>query len=57
VRVAVVDVGSNSVRLLVAAVEASGEVRRLQRERRYLRLGDDAFRLGRIGRRSLDELA
>jgi exopolyphosphatase/guanosine-5'-triphosphate,3'-diphosphate pyrophosphatase len=57
VRVAVIDVGSNSVRLLVAAVESSGEVRRLERERAYLRLGDDAFRLGRIGRRKLDALA
>jgi exopolyphosphatase/pppGpp-phosphohydrolase len=55
--VAVIDVGSNSVRLLVAAVEASGEVQRLERERVYLRLGDDAYRLGRIGRRKLDELA
>ena len=56
-RVAVIDIGSNSVRLLIAAVEQSGEVRELTRERVYLRLGDDAYRLGRIGRRKLDELA
>jgi exopolyphosphatase/guanosine-5'-triphosphate,3'-diphosphate pyrophosphatase len=57
VRVAVIDVGSNSVRLLVASVKRSGQVRELGRERSYLRLGDDAYRLGRIGRRKLDELA
>jgi exopolyphosphatase / guanosine-5'-triphosphate,3'-diphosphate pyrophosphatase len=55
VRVAVVDVGSNSVRLLVASVKRRG-VRELDRERVYLRLGDDAYRLGRIGARKLDEL-
>jgi exopolyphosphatase/guanosine-5'-triphosphate,3'-diphosphate pyrophosphatase len=57
VRVAVIDVGSNSVRLLVASVKPGGDVRELHRERVYLRLGDDAYRLGRIGRRKLDELA
>lgn len=56
-RVAVIDVGSNSVRLMVASVKASGEVRELRRERVYVRLGDDAYRLGRIGPRKLDELA
>ena len=55
-RVAVIDIGSNSVRLMVAAVRASGEVRELRRERIYLRLGDDACRLGRIGQRKLDEV-
>jgi exopolyphosphatase/guanosine-5'-triphosphate,3'-diphosphate pyrophosphatase len=57
VRVAVIDVGSNSVRLLVAAVEQRGDIRELHRERVYLRLGDDAYRLGRVSRRKLDELA
>ena len=56
VRVAVIDVGSNSVRLLIASVKRSGQVRELGRERVYLRLGDDAYRLGRIGHRKLDEL-
>jgi exopolyphosphatase / guanosine-5'-triphosphate,3'-diphosphate pyrophosphatase len=55
VRVAVIDVGSNSVRLLVASVKPRG-VRELDRDREYLRLGDDAYRLGRIGARKLDEL-
>jgi exopolyphosphatase / guanosine-5'-triphosphate,3'-diphosphate pyrophosphatase len=52
VKVAVVDVGSNSVRLLVARV-AGGEVKEHCRERVYLRLGDDAYRFGRIRERKL----
>ncbi len=56
-RVAVIDVGSNSVRLLIASVKRSGQVRELDRDRVYLRLGDDAYRLGRVGSRKLDELA
>src|SRR5262245_33490395 len=45
--VGIIDVGSNSMRLLVAKV-AQGSVKELERERVYLRLGDDAYRLGRI---------
>lgn len=56
VRVAIIDVGSNSVRLLVAAVEQSGGMREVERDRVYLRLGDDAYHLGRIRARRLDEL-
>jgi exopolyphosphatase / guanosine-5'-triphosphate,3'-diphosphate pyrophosphatase len=56
VRVAVIDVGSNSVRLLVAAVEPSGEAHEIERDRVYLRLGDDAYHFGHIGARKLDEL-
>jgi len=54
--VAVIDVGSNSVRLLVAAVDADGRVTQLHRERVYLRLGDDVYRLGRIGDEKLSEM-
>jgi exopolyphosphatase/guanosine-5'-triphosphate,3'-diphosphate pyrophosphatase len=57
VRVAVIDVGSNSVRLLLASVKRSGQVRELGRDRVYLRLGDDAYRLGHIGHAKLDELS
>jgi exopolyphosphatase / guanosine-5'-triphosphate,3'-diphosphate pyrophosphatase len=53
VRIGVIDVGSNSVRLLVAAVSKTGSVKQLQRERTYVRLGDDAYALGRIGERKL----
>jgi exopolyphosphatase / guanosine-5'-triphosphate,3'-diphosphate pyrophosphatase len=54
-RVAIIDVGSNSVRLLVTAVE-QGAMREVERDRVYLRLGDDAYQLGRIRARKLDEL-
>jgi exopolyphosphatase/guanosine-5'-triphosphate,3'-diphosphate pyrophosphatase len=52
--VGIVDVGSNSMRLLVARV-ARGSVKELARERVYLRLGDDAYRLGRISEGKLDQ--
>lgn len=54
--VAVIDVGSNSVRLLAAEIEPSGVARAIERDRVYLRLGDDAYNFGRIGARRLDEL-
>jgi exopolyphosphatase/guanosine-5'-triphosphate,3'-diphosphate pyrophosphatase len=54
VKVAIVDVGSNSVRLLVASVKGGG-VRELHRDRVYVRLGDDAYSLGRIGEAKLEE--
>jgi exopolyphosphatase/guanosine-5'-triphosphate,3'-diphosphate pyrophosphatase len=55
VDVAIVDIGSNTARLLVASVSEKGEVTQLRRERRYLRLGDDVHRLGRIGHEKLTE--
>ena len=54
VKVGIVDVGSNSMRLLVAKV-ARGNVKELERERVYLRLGDDAYRLGRISSAKLEQ--
>lgn len=54
VRVAIIDVGSNSLRLLVASVRERG-VRELHRDRVYARLGDDAYSLGRIGEAKLEE--
>jgi exopolyphosphatase/guanosine-5'-triphosphate,3'-diphosphate pyrophosphatase len=51
--VAVVDVGSNSLRLLVANVRGN-EVRQLRRDRVYARLGDDVCRYGHIGREKLE---
>lgn len=57
VKVAVIDVGSNSARLLLASVRGDGEIKQLRRERAYLRLGDDAYRLGRIGDAKLEETA
>jgi exopolyphosphatase / guanosine-5'-triphosphate,3'-diphosphate pyrophosphatase len=54
VKVAIIDVGSNSLRLLVASVDDRG-VRQLHRDRVYERLGDDAYTLGRIGPAKLQE--
>jgi exopolyphosphatase / guanosine-5'-triphosphate,3'-diphosphate pyrophosphatase len=54
--VGIVDVGSNSMRLLVARISRR-TVKELERERVYLRLGDDAFRLGRIGPEKLEQTA
>jgi exopolyphosphatase/guanosine-5'-triphosphate,3'-diphosphate pyrophosphatase len=55
VDVAIVDIGSNTARLLVASVDARGEVTERRRDRHYLRLGDDVHRLGRIGPEKLAE--
>ena len=54
VKVGIIDVGSNSVRLLVAAV-GDGVVDQIHRERVYVRLGDDAYHRGKIGSRKLKE--
>jgi len=52
-RVAVIDVGSNTARLLVATVEADGSVAPLAEERSYLRLGAEIERTGSIGREKI----
>ena len=54
-KVAIIDVGSNSVRLLVASAGDDSRVEQLHRERVYLRLGDDAYKLGKISVAKLRE--
>jgi len=54
-KVGVVDVGSNTVRLLVASV-SGGEVRSIREERVHLGLGEEIVLHGRIRRQKLDEL-
>jgi exopolyphosphatase/guanosine-5'-triphosphate,3'-diphosphate pyrophosphatase len=54
--VGIIDIGSNTARLLVASVSGEG-VSELHRDRRYLRLGDDVHALGRIGARKVKEAA
>jgi exopolyphosphatase / guanosine-5'-triphosphate,3'-diphosphate pyrophosphatase len=54
VRVGVVDVGSNTVRLLVAA-RRSGSVEALDEDREYLQLGEEIERLGWISEGKLRE--
>jgi exopolyphosphatase/pppGpp-phosphohydrolase len=53
--VAVIDVGSNTARLLVASVDDGGTIEQLGRARHYLRLGDDVHAFGRIGHDKLAE--
>lgn len=55
-RVAVIDVGSNTVRLLVASV-AGDSVRTMREEREHLGLGEEILRHGRVRRTKLDEVA
>ena len=55
-RVGVIDVGSNTVRLLVASV-GGGAVRTVREEREHLGLGEEILRHGRVRRGKLDELA
>lgn len=55
-RVGVIDVGSNTVRLLVASVSGA-EARTLREERAHLGLGEEILRYGRVRRTKLDEVA
>ena len=52
-RVAVIDVGSNTARLLVAAVEPDGSVVAVAEERSYLRLGADIERAGTLSKKRI----
>ena len=52
-RVAVIDVGSNTARLLVARVDAAGSVTPVAEARSYLRLGAEIERTGTLGRKKI----
>ena len=52
-RVAVIDVGSNTARLLVATVASDGSVVPVAEERQYLRLGAEIERTGTLGKRTI----
>ena len=52
-RVAVIDVGSNTARLLVADVDADGSVVPVAEERSYLRLGAEIERTGTLGAKKI----
>jgi exopolyphosphatase / guanosine-5'-triphosphate,3'-diphosphate pyrophosphatase len=49
VRVAVVDIGSNSTRLLIAEPDGAGRLRELERRSRVTRLGEGVDRSGALG--------
>ena len=53
-RVAVVDIGTNSTRLLVAHVGADGAIQELRRESTVTRLGEGVEATGRLGELALD---
>ena len=52
-RVAVVDIGTNSTRLLIAEVDAEGRVHELERRTRVTRLGDGVDSSGRLADASM----
>lgn len=52
-RYAAVDIGSNSVRMLAAEVDASGHTRVLAEERQVTRLGASVFQYGRISEEAM----
>lgn len=54
---AALDIGSNSVRMLVADVRAEGDIRALASERQVVRLGESVFRDGFLSPAALDELS
>ncbi|MBN2022073.1 MAG: Ppx/GppA family phosphatase [Pirellulales bacterium] len=51
--VAAIDIGANALRMVVAQVLPSGRVEVLERLQRAVRLGQDTFRLGRLGGQSM----
>ena len=48
VRLAAIDIGTNSIRLIVAEAEADGRYRVLDEEREMTRLGHGLFARGRL---------
>jgi exopolyphosphatase/guanosine-5'-triphosphate,3'-diphosphate pyrophosphatase len=51
---AVIDIGSNSVRMVVAQIGAQGEITNLEQTRRAVRLGHDTFISGRLSQASMN---
>lgn len=51
--VAAIDVGSNALRMVVAEVLPDGRISLLERLHRAVRLGQDTFRRGRLGAKSM----
>ena len=55
--VAVVDIGSTSVRMAIAEIDPQGQVRTLEEVSQAISLGKDTFTSQRISRRSIEECA
>jgi len=54
--VAVIDIGSSAVRLVVAEIDADGGIRELEQLEQPLELGRDVFSRGRVRRKTLAKL-
>ncbi|MFB3893097.1 MAG: HD domain-containing protein [Phycisphaerae bacterium] len=52
--VAVIDIGSNAVRMVVAQVLPNGRIEHLDETRRAVRLGQDTFLSGRLGQKTMN---
>ena len=51
--VAAIDIGSNSLRMVIAEALPDGRIEILERVQRAVRLGQDTFRRGRLGKLSM----
>ena len=51
---AAIDIGSNAIRMVVGEFDRNGAVRILKKVREPIRLGEDAFALGEISRKTAD---
>ncbi|NLP06033.1 hypothetical protein GX411_08810, partial [Candidatus Fermentibacteria bacterium] len=54
--VAVIDTGSNSVRMEIAELDAGGGIRILERVQKSIRLGHDTFRRGQLSQETIRAL-
>jgi exopolyphosphatase/guanosine-5'-triphosphate,3'-diphosphate pyrophosphatase len=54
-RYAAIDIGSNSIRMLAAEVDASGKMTPLAAERQVVRLGTSVFREGRLSEATMNQ--
>ncbi|NOZ21683.1 MAG: Ppx/GppA family phosphatase [Planctomycetes bacterium] len=52
--VAVIDIGSNSVRMMIAQVHEDGQIEELERMQRAVRLGHDTFVTGKLSRETMN---
>ena len=51
--IAAIDIGANSIRMVIAQVEPDGEVQILERFQRAVHLGQEVYRQGRLGSQSM----
>ncbi len=53
--VAVIDIGTTSIRMAIAEIDAEGEVRGLETLQQAVNLGKDTFTTGRIGKTTIED--